>query len=191
VYSSRPWSHRAQTVGSLRGQERRPRGRRLHDRYRDRALVIHARVVHEALIGKFLEKERAALLQTLSRSGYWPLLAALQTRPRQQVVDTGGQLAWPLWTPRHDLCDTCLHRTVADSASLDRTPPATAWGPSVGSNGEQSVADARRLQTARRPWRGVTDMGDAVRAVNPPRDRRSRPAAGSENRPGAYWVARA
>jgi hypothetical protein len=144
----------------------------------DRALVIHARVVHEALIGKFLEKERAALLQTLSRSGYWPLLAALQTRPRQQVVDTGGQLAWPLWTPRHDLCDTYLHRTVADSASLDRTPPATAWGPSVGSNGEQSVADARRLQTARRPWRGVTDMGDAVRAVNSPRDRRSRPGGG-------------
>jgi DNA-binding MarR family transcriptional regulator len=35
----------------------------------DRALVIHARVVHEALIGKFSEKERAALLQTLSQIG--------------------------------------------------------------------------------------------------------------------------
>jgi hypothetical protein len=62
----------------------------------DRALVIHARVVHEALIGKFLEKERCALLRALSRSGYWPLLAALRTRPRQHVVDTGGQLAWPI-----------------------------------------------------------------------------------------------
>jgi DNA-binding MarR family transcriptional regulator len=35
----------------------------------DRALVVHARVVHEALIGKFSEKERAALLQTLSQIG--------------------------------------------------------------------------------------------------------------------------
>jgi DNA-binding MarR family transcriptional regulator len=35
----------------------------------DRALVIHARVVHEALIGKFSERERAALLQTLSQIG--------------------------------------------------------------------------------------------------------------------------
>jgi DNA-binding MarR family transcriptional regulator len=35
----------------------------------DRALVIHARVVHGALIGKFSEKERAALLQTLSQIG--------------------------------------------------------------------------------------------------------------------------
>jgi DNA-binding MarR family transcriptional regulator len=35
----------------------------------DRALVIHARVVHEALISKFSEKERAALLQALSQIG--------------------------------------------------------------------------------------------------------------------------
>jgi DNA-binding MarR family transcriptional regulator len=35
----------------------------------DRALVIHARVVHEALIGKFSETERAALLQTLGQIG--------------------------------------------------------------------------------------------------------------------------
>jgi DNA-binding MarR family transcriptional regulator len=35
----------------------------------DRALSIHARVVHEALIGKFSEKERAALLHTLSQIG--------------------------------------------------------------------------------------------------------------------------
>ena len=35
----------------------------------DRALVIHARVVHEALTGKFSEPERTALLQTLSRIG--------------------------------------------------------------------------------------------------------------------------
>src|SRR5215216_1210824 len=35
----------------------------------DRALVIHARVVHEALLGKFSETERAALLQTLSQIG--------------------------------------------------------------------------------------------------------------------------
>jgi DNA-binding MarR family transcriptional regulator len=35
----------------------------------DRALIVHARVVHEALIGKFLETERAALLQTLSQIG--------------------------------------------------------------------------------------------------------------------------
>jgi DNA-binding MarR family transcriptional regulator len=35
----------------------------------DRVLVIHARVVHEALIGKFSEKERAALLRTLSQIG--------------------------------------------------------------------------------------------------------------------------
>jgi DNA-binding MarR family transcriptional regulator len=35
----------------------------------DRALGIHARVVHEALIGKFSETERAALLQTLSQVG--------------------------------------------------------------------------------------------------------------------------
>ena len=35
----------------------------------DRALVIHARVVHEALLSKFSETERAALLQTLSRIG--------------------------------------------------------------------------------------------------------------------------
>ncbi len=35
----------------------------------DRALVIHARVVHEALVGKFSETERAALLQTLSKIG--------------------------------------------------------------------------------------------------------------------------
>jgi hypothetical protein len=69
VYSSRRWPHRAQTVGSLRGQGRRPRDRRLHDRYRDRALVIHARVVHEALIGKFSETERTALLRTLSQIG--------------------------------------------------------------------------------------------------------------------------
>ncbi len=35
----------------------------------ERALVIHARVVHEALIGKFSEKEHAALLHTLSQIG--------------------------------------------------------------------------------------------------------------------------
>jgi DNA-binding MarR family transcriptional regulator len=35
----------------------------------DRALVIHARVVHEALVGKFSETERTALLQTLSQIG--------------------------------------------------------------------------------------------------------------------------
>ena len=34
-----------------------------------RALVIHARVVHEALTSKFSETERAALLQTLSQVG--------------------------------------------------------------------------------------------------------------------------
>jgi DNA-binding MarR family transcriptional regulator len=35
----------------------------------DRALVIHARVVHEALIDKLPETERAALLRTLSQIG--------------------------------------------------------------------------------------------------------------------------
>ena len=35
----------------------------------DRALVIHARVVHEALVGKFSETERRALLRTLSQIG--------------------------------------------------------------------------------------------------------------------------
>ena len=35
----------------------------------DRALVIHARVVHETLIDKCSETERTALLQTLSRIG--------------------------------------------------------------------------------------------------------------------------
>jgi DNA-binding MarR family transcriptional regulator len=35
----------------------------------DRALVIHARVVDEALTSKFSETERAALLQTLSQIG--------------------------------------------------------------------------------------------------------------------------
>ena len=35
----------------------------------DRALLIHARVVHEALTGKFSEMERAALLHTLSQIG--------------------------------------------------------------------------------------------------------------------------
>jgi len=35
----------------------------------DRALVIHARVVHEAVIGKLPETERTALLQTLSQIG--------------------------------------------------------------------------------------------------------------------------
>jgi DNA-binding MarR family transcriptional regulator len=35
----------------------------------DRALVIHARVVHEALIGKLSERERTALLQTLNQIG--------------------------------------------------------------------------------------------------------------------------
>ena len=35
----------------------------------DRALSIHARVVHEALTSKFSETERAALLQTLSQIG--------------------------------------------------------------------------------------------------------------------------
>jgi DNA-binding MarR family transcriptional regulator len=35
----------------------------------DRALDVHARVVHEALVGKFSETERTALLQTLSQIG--------------------------------------------------------------------------------------------------------------------------
>jgi DNA-binding MarR family transcriptional regulator len=35
----------------------------------DRALSIHARVVHETLIDKFSETERSALLRTLSRIG--------------------------------------------------------------------------------------------------------------------------
>jgi DNA-binding MarR family transcriptional regulator len=35
----------------------------------DRALVIHAQVVHETLIGKFSETERTALLRTLSQIG--------------------------------------------------------------------------------------------------------------------------
>jgi DNA-binding MarR family transcriptional regulator len=35
----------------------------------DRALLIHAQVVHEALLGKFSETERAALLRTLSQIG--------------------------------------------------------------------------------------------------------------------------
>jgi DNA-binding MarR family transcriptional regulator len=35
----------------------------------DRALVIHARVVHETLVDKCSETERAALLQTLSQIG--------------------------------------------------------------------------------------------------------------------------
>ena len=35
----------------------------------DRALVIHARVVHETLVDKFPETECAALLQTLSQIG--------------------------------------------------------------------------------------------------------------------------
>lgn len=35
----------------------------------DRALVIHARVVHETLTSKFSETERAELLRTLSRIG--------------------------------------------------------------------------------------------------------------------------
>ena len=35
----------------------------------DRALVIHARVVHETLIGKLPETERTALLRTLSQIG--------------------------------------------------------------------------------------------------------------------------
>ena len=35
----------------------------------DRALVIHARVVHETLTGKFSETERASLLRTLSQIG--------------------------------------------------------------------------------------------------------------------------
>ena len=35
----------------------------------DRALVIHARVVHETLLDKFSETERAALLKTLSQIG--------------------------------------------------------------------------------------------------------------------------
>ena len=35
----------------------------------DRALVIHARVVHETLVGKFSETERTALLRTLSQIG--------------------------------------------------------------------------------------------------------------------------
>ena len=33
----------------------------------DRALVIHARVVHETLIDKFSETERTALLRTLNQ----------------------------------------------------------------------------------------------------------------------------
>ena len=35
----------------------------------DRALAIHARVVHETFIGKFSQTERAALLRTLSQIG--------------------------------------------------------------------------------------------------------------------------
>ena len=35
----------------------------------DRALVIHARVVHESLIGKLPEPERTTLLRTLSQIG--------------------------------------------------------------------------------------------------------------------------
>jgi DNA-binding MarR family transcriptional regulator len=35
----------------------------------DRALVVHARVVHETLTSKFSETERNALLQTLSQIG--------------------------------------------------------------------------------------------------------------------------
>ena len=35
----------------------------------DRALVIHARVVHETLVAKFSEMERTALLRTLSQIG--------------------------------------------------------------------------------------------------------------------------
>jgi DNA-binding MarR family transcriptional regulator len=35
----------------------------------DRALAIHAEVVHEALVGKFSQEERAALLRTLSQIG--------------------------------------------------------------------------------------------------------------------------
>jgi DNA-binding MarR family transcriptional regulator len=35
----------------------------------DRALIIHARVVHETLIGKLPETERTALLRTLSQIG--------------------------------------------------------------------------------------------------------------------------
>ena len=35
----------------------------------DRAIVIHARVVHETLTGKFSETERAALLRTLQQIG--------------------------------------------------------------------------------------------------------------------------
>jgi DNA-binding MarR family transcriptional regulator len=35
----------------------------------DRALVIHARVVHETLLDKFSETERTALLQTLNQIG--------------------------------------------------------------------------------------------------------------------------
>jgi DNA-binding MarR family transcriptional regulator len=35
----------------------------------DRALLIHARVVHETLTGKFSETERTALLRTLSQIG--------------------------------------------------------------------------------------------------------------------------
>jgi DNA-binding MarR family transcriptional regulator len=35
----------------------------------DRALLIHARVVHETLTSKFSEAERTALLQTLSLIG--------------------------------------------------------------------------------------------------------------------------
>ena len=34
-----------------------------------RALVIHARVVHETLVAKFSETERTALLWTLSEIG--------------------------------------------------------------------------------------------------------------------------
>jgi DNA-binding MarR family transcriptional regulator len=35
----------------------------------DRAIAIHARVVHETLTGKFTDAEQAALLQTLSQIG--------------------------------------------------------------------------------------------------------------------------
>ena len=36
----------------------------------DRAMVIHARVVHETLTSKFSDAERTALLQTLSQIGH-------------------------------------------------------------------------------------------------------------------------
>src|SRR5688500_1522645 len=95
----------------------------------------------------------------------WARIRAPKTvahRPRQHVVDTGGQLAWPIWTPRHDLRDTYLPRTLADRASLDRTPP-----PRHGVRLWEAIGGRRTAAADRAPplaW--LTDMGVAVRVVN-------------------------